>query len=222
MGGYPSAERVRAVLLPDYLEGLIPAEALTVDPAATLLAAGFEDVAAVLSAAVVPVRIKGSGYRVLSHRDYMGALIHLGLERDALGDILPMGDDEAVVLTGATMAAFLEDNLSHVASDAVRATRLPADTPLTYERRLEPIHDTVASPRLDCVVAALCNLSRDRAQAAVRGGLVELDYETVESCDLTVEPPATISVRGCGKFAVREIGGETRKGRLRLSAGKYM
>lgn len=222
VGGYPGAERVRAILLPDYLEGLADPRELSADPVVALAAAGFEEIAAAISGAVVPVRIKGSGYRVLSHRDYLGALLHLGLERDAIGDILPMSDDEAIVLTGVGMAAFLEDNLTHIASDVVRVTRMPTDTPLTYERRLDSIHDTVASPRLDCVVAALCNLSRDRAQTAVRGGLVELDYETVQSCDVEVEPPSTISVRGYGKFAVHEIGGETRKGRLRLSAGKYL
>jgi RNA-binding protein YlmH len=57
---------------------------------------------------------------------------------------------------------------------------------------------------------------------AVRSGIVELDYEAVEDCSATVDAPAVISVRGYGKFAVHSFDGTTRKGRIRLVAGKYI
>ena len=69
---------------------------------------------------------------------------------------------------------------------------------------------------------ALCNLSREKAQMAVKSGIVELDYEAVEDCSATVDAPAVISVRGFGKFAVHAFDGTTRKGRIRLVAGKYV
>ena len=221
-GGYPTAERVRAVILPDYTEGLVDPAALMSDPVAVLSDAGLDDLAETIRGAVCPVLVKGSGFRELSHRDYLGSVLGLGLERDAIGDILIPDSHSAILLTDTRVVDFLTTQLEKVATDTVRVSRLPEGTALTGTRRLQPITDTVASERLDCVVAALCNLSREKAQMAVRSGLVELDYEAVEACDTTVEAPAVISVRGYGKFAVHAFDGTTRKGRIRLSAGKYI
>ena len=221
-GGYPEAERVRVVILPDYTEGLVDPTALGSDPAAALSDAGLDDLAETIRGAVCPVLIKGSGFRELSHRDYLGSVLGLGLERDAIGDILMPDAHSAILLIDARVGDFLTTQMEKVATDTVRVSRLPEGTALTGTRRLQPITDTVASERLDCVVAALCNLSREKAQMAVKSGLVELDYEAVEDCSATVDAPAVISVRGFGKFAVHAFDGTTRKGRIRLAAGKYI
>ena len=221
-GGYPEAERVRVVILPDYTEGLVDPAALTSDPAAALTDAGLDDSAETVRGAVCPVLVKGSGFRELSHRDYLGSVLGLGLERDAIGDILMPDAHSAILLTDTRVGDFLTTQMEKVATDTVRVSRLPEGTALTGTRRLQPITDTVASERLDCVVAALCNLSREKAQMAVKSGLVELDYEAVEDCSATVDAPAVISVRGFGKFAVHSFDGTTRKGRIRLAAGKYI
>ena len=221
-GGYPEAERVRVVILPDYTEGLVDPTALGSDPAAALTDAGLDDLAETIRGAVCPVLVKGSGFRELSHRDYLGSVLGLGLERDAIGDILMPDAHSAILLTDARVGDFLTTQMEKVATDTVRVSRLPEGTALTGTRRLQPITDTVASERLDCVVAALCNLSREKAQMAVKSGLVELDYEVVEDCSATVDAPAVISVRGFGKFAVHAFDGTTRKGRVRLVAGKYI
>lgn len=221
-GGYPGAERVRAILLPDYTEGMISPDSLESNPAAALTEAGLEDLSVAVSEAVCTVCIRGSGFRELGHRDYLGSVLGLGLERDAVGDILVPDTHTAYLVTSARTADYLRTGLEKVATDTVRITDLPATVPLGDCRRLTPITDTVASQRLDCVVAALCNLSREKAQMTVKTGLVELDYEPCEGCDTTVEAPAVITVRGYGKFAVREFDGVTRKGRIRLVAGKYV
>ena len=221
-GGYPEAERVRAVILPDYTEGLADAEALASNPVAALASAGLDELADTIRDAVCPVLVKGSGFRELSHRDYLGSVLRLGLERDAVGDILIPDTHTAILLTDARVGDFLTTALTKVATDTVKVSRLPEGVSLTGTRRLQPVSDTVASERLDCVVAALCNLSREKAQTAVRSGLVELDYEVCEACDTTVEAPATVSVRGFGKYAVHAFDGTTRKGRVRLVAGKYV
>ncbi len=224
-GGYPSAERRRAILLPDYTEGLVDPAALAADPPAALAAAGFSDLADEVREAVCLLSVRGSGYRPLSHRDYLGAILGLGLERDAIGDILVADTDEApaaLILTDRRLSDFLLSDLQKVATDTVRVSRPDPAAVTIPARRTEPVRDTVASERLDCVVAALCNLSREKAQSAIRQGLCELDYEPATDCDRPVAPPATLTVRGYGKFLVEAFDGETRKGRMRLVAGKYV
>ena len=221
-GGYPDAERVRAILLPDYCEGLVDPAALSADPAAALAEAGLDDLSDSLTAAVTPLRVTGSGYRTLSHRDYLGSVMGAGLERDALGDVLVQDEHSAVLICGSRMAEYLLSGLERIGADAVKVARLaPGEAPQAVVRT-QPLSDTVASQRLDCVAASLCNLSRDKAQSAIRAGLCELNYECVQDVDTAVEAPAVLSVRGFGKFRVLSFDGETRKGRIRMRAEKYI
>ncbi len=223
-GGFPSAERRRAIILPDYAEGLFEPQALAADPVGTLVSVGLSDLSDAVRDAVTVLTVRGSGFRALSHRDYLGSVLGLGLDRDAIGDIVVSDADTATayLATDARMADFLCSDLKKVATDAVKVSRYDGTLDALPGRRLSPIRDTVASERLDCVVAALCSLSRDAAQTAIRQGLVELNYEPVEDCARPVDAPAVISVRGTGKFVVEAFDGETRKGRMRLVAGKYV
>lgn len=216
-GGYPSSERACLFLLPEYLLQLLdtPAEETSPDTLEPLLGEALSD-------AVCAVRIRGSGYRELTHRDYLGALLGLGLERDALGDVAVQNSHEAVVFCSRTVARFLSEHLENVASDRVKVFPYRPDESFTDGRRYQPIHDTVASARLDCVVAALTNLSRADAQALIRSGSVDVDFEAEERTDVPLSPPVTLSVRGYGRFLLRSFDGETRKGRLRLFAEKLI
>ena len=211
-GGYACAERACLLLFPDYVT-----EAFEDEP---------DDVAGMLSYVgesdpVCALRIRASGYRKLTHRDYLGSLLSLGLERSVLGD-LAVDETGATLLCLARMQPFLLSHLERIGADAVQIepTVLPPD--FDGGRHYLPVRDTVASARLDCVVAALAGLSREAAQTAVRSGEVELDYECEMRVDRTVEAPSVISVRGVGKFALREIGELTRKGRMRLLADRYV
>ncbi len=217
-GGYGGAERACLFLLPDYLLAALEGERVPEDDDAAVLALLEEEV----GEAVQAVRIKGSGYRVLAHRDYLGSILALGLERDALGDIAVQNEHEAVVFCPRLMLPFLTENLCRIGSDSVHCTPYVPDGSFTDGRKYRPIRDTVASPRLDCVVAALTNLSRDAAQRAVRSGLVEVDFEPEERVDVILTPPATVSVRGYGRFILRSFDGETRKGRLRMCADQMI
>lgn len=212
-GGYEEAERTCLFLLPDYLVQM--REGISDGEMPVLLGE-------VLAERVSAVKIRGSGYRSLNHRDYLGSVLGLGLERDAIGDIAVQSEHEAVLFCSLRIAQFLCENLGKVASDSVRCEPYAVDATFTDGRRYRPISDTVASARLDCVVAALANLSREETKELIQSGLVELEYEVETRTDLTLTPPATLSVRGYGRFIVRAFDGETKKGRLRLRADQLI
>lgn len=211
-GGYDGAERCKLYLLPDYIE--CP-ENDGGDLQSCLSAFGFD-------CEIGALRIRGSGYRALTHRDFLGSLLALGLEREVLGDILVDPDGfGATLLLEKRMLVFLERELMLVANDKVRLTSILLDEITVPERRVQVICDTVASARLDCVIAALCSLSRQRAQETVSRGLVELNFENEDRPDREVVPPAILSVRGFGRYRVLRLEDRTKKGRLRLEAEKY-
>lgn len=216
-GGYPDAERACLFLLPEYLTDCLSQPLASCDHGEVCALLGEE-----LDAAVRAVRISGSGFRTLTHRDFLGSILGLGIERDALGDVAVQDEHSAVVFCPRTLAQFLTESLERVGADAVRVQPYVPDEGFTDGKRYQPISDTVSSARLDCVVAALCNLSRDAAQTAVRTGNVEVDFETAERTDLILAPPVTLSVRGYGRFVLRSFDGQTRKGRLRMRADRLI
>ena len=113
------------MILPDYTEGLVDPAALASDPAAALSDAGLDDLAETIRGAVCPILVKGSGFRELSHRDYLGSVLGLGLERDAIGDILIPDAHSAILLTDTRVGDFLTTQMEKVATDTVRVSRLP-------------------------------------------------------------------------------------------------
>ena len=208
-GGYAEAERTRMILLPPYIaDADEPWRACLIDEAR--------------GEAVVSLEVRGSGYRTLTHRDFLGAVLHLGLKREVIGDICVLDANHAVLFCDPRMAEFLKENLTRVANDAVRIgeSTLPPD--FDGGRRFERLTDTVASPRLDAVVAALCRLSRERAQGLITAEQVELDFEITAKCDREVVAGAVVTVHGFGKYKIRSLGELTKKGRLRLAADRYV
>lgn len=215
-GGYPMAERKRIYLLPDYMEELSCAES------DHELENKISEYGYSLNISLLTVR--GSGYRRLTHRDFLGSALGLGVERAVMGDIVLLDEEgrEAALFCDGAIAEFFLRELTCVANDKVKVSVTDMGKIRLPEKKTQPIHDTVAAPRLDAVVAALCSLSRDKARAAVATGIVELDFETEERPDRTVSSPAIISVRGYGRYKVLSLSDKTRKGRYRLEAEKYV
>ena len=206
-GGYGDAERKRIYVLPDYIErdGDI----------GRVCEYGF-------SLEISALEILPSGYRKLSHRDYLGSILALGIERAVVGDIVVDEDGRAIVFCDSTMESFICNELVRVANDKVKVSKIALECVAVPPRRVAPISDTVASERIDCVVGALCSLSRERAKELVLAGLVEMDYEVEDRPDWAVSDGALISVRGYGKFRVISLCDVTRKGRHRLVAEKFL
>ena len=208
-GGYAAAERARIFFLPPFLAEA-DEETLT-----ACLADAKED-------CLIPLRLQGSGFRELHHKDYLGAVLNLGIERDALGDLCVTDAHTAILFCDRVMARFLTENLTRVANDAVRVTTATLSPDFDGGRKFLPVTDTVASARADGVVAALANLSREKAQALFREGLIEIDYERAEKPDQQLQAPCVIVIRGKGKFILRSLSEQTKKGRIRLLADKYL
>lgn len=207
-GGYRGSERSRIFILPEYIESN-----------------EYEDVLPYLDEEpTVALSIAGSGYRKLSHRDVLGSLLSLGIERDVLGDIAFVDSSGflAVLFCDRVIADYIKAELSRVANDAVKVSIKDIDADFEPYRSFLHISDTVASPRIDSVVAALCSLSREKARAAVVGELVEVDFMSEIRPDRQISAPCTVSVRGFGRFRINSVSDQTRKGRFRLDADKYL
>ncbi len=224
-GGYPDAERRRAFILPEYMSQEVETDSAVTglfpgDLGSSPLPEQYTEAAAF---AITSLRVDGSGYRTLSHRDFLGSILALGIKRAVLGDIIVDSDGAgAVIIADTKIAPFLSSELVRVGSDTVKTYISPLPDGFSGGRRTERITAPVASLRADCVAAALANLSRERAKELIISGAAELNYETITKPDIIVEAGDILTIRGHGKFIIGNIDGTTRRGRLRMCADRYI
>ena len=171
---------------------------------------------------IAALRVRGSGFRDLGHRDFMGGILSLGVDRSVIGDIAVLSSSEARVFVHRKIAPFLVSELTKIGRDAVKTEEIPADPLFLIPRRFEEIAAVVSSPRLDGMVKALTGKSREAAAELVRAGMAEVNYAVVPDVSKELASGDILSVRGWGKCVIGEISGTTKSGRLRIVCRKYV
>lgn len=156
-----------------------------------------------------------------THRDYLGALLGLGLERECIGDILTRADGAVCFVLERTAPVILQE-LTSVGRCIVRCTSTKALQLADWQPQTEQVRINVPSLRLDAVLAALLHTSRAKAAELISRGAVSLCHVPVSQPHTAVQPQDTISVRGSGRFLIEDVDGQSKKGRLWLSARRYV
>lgn len=185
-GGWPDAERVQVCFHPSWAEAEFTAVWLEIRWAAK--------------------------FAHVEHRDLLGSLMALGMDRAFFGDLLMQGD-HAYLLAMPEVAARLPMEWDKAGNTPIRVEMLP-EPPAIEIQRGELLRDTVASLRLDSILAAGMKTSRGRAAEIIRTGAVAVEHMPEERVDRLIEAGQLLSVRGFGRIRLIEVGGRTRKDRL--------
>ena len=196
-GGHEYAERVVLGFFPDYLE-----------PAPEYFP-------------ITPLVLSYRKEDKLTHRDFLGSILGLGLDREKVGDLL-VGDGRCDVLALEEVADFLVFHMEQAGRVKLKCSPLPLD-------RLEPpavetrtIRDTVSSLRLDAVAASGFSLSRGKAADLIASGRVQLNHRECVKPDHAVAQGDVLSCRGLGKCVLTEVGGPSKKGRILIVLERYV
>ena len=155
----------------------------------------------------------------LTHRDYLGAVLGLGLERECLGDILPDAQG-AYLFALRTQAQLILRELTEVGREKAAVSLCEAPPQLAPSEG-ESLSASVASLRLDAVLAALLHKNREDAADLVRGQRVQVNHVLRTEGSAALAEGDLITVRGFGRFLLEKAGDKTRKGRTFISYRKY-
>lgn len=205
-GGFDGAERTVAVFLPDYIEGE--------------LAAHFSAVPEDDPITVIELT-KDKFSPALSHRDYLGALMGLGIRREMTGDII-VSENGCRMAVLSKMAPFILENLGKAGRGTLKG-RILAPSEVGEGTKAAGIPDsfTVSSMRLDSVVKNAFSVSRGVAAEAIEGGIVFVnDIECVKS-DRKIVPGDKIVFRRKGRIIVGDCSGISKKGRIIVNIIKF-
>jgi len=201
-GGFRDSERKLAVFLPDYvIDENYLIENPDVSPIAVLV-------------------IKKDSFSSLNHRDYLGAIMGLGVKREMLGDIA-VTDNGCAVAVIKSVAKYICDNLTSVGRGTVQVSISDDFAPFEKEEKYELKRCYVSSMRVDSVTSAAFSLSRGSASELIRRGEVFLNGIEVTKPDMHVPFSSKLVIHGKGKVIVFEDEGITKKGRQAFRIKKY-
>lgn len=199
-GGYDGAERQVLSFLPDWMDADTWADSEDNPLAAVRCSRHRED--------------------VLTHRDYLGSLMGLGLRRDCIGDIL-VGEHGVDIVVLREIVPFLLTHYEKAGRKRLTVAEIPLSALIVPEEAVNFVRDTVASMRLDAIVASMFRLPRTRAADAVKAGKVFLNQRQCFRPDHEIAVHDRITLRGTGRGEVDEVLGESRKGRVVVSLKRF-
>lgn len=212
-GGYEDADRVVMACLPYYMVDSGGMGAMDSDAFESTTM--FETFLSVIRATVPKNSQASAKGRALIHGDYLGALMGLGVRRSVIGDIL-VREDGADIIVLEDMAEYLKQNLGKAGRAYISTEIVPLPELLIPEKETTTFTDTVASLRLDAVLASAFRISRSRAAEEIKKGLVFVDYLEATKPDMTVDEGARLVIRHMGKARLAEVGRRTRKDRISI------
>lgn len=167
------------------------------------------------------LRIDGGKTRVLTHRDYLGTIMALGITSSKLGDIV-VSDSGAYVFLHRDIAEYAAENLHKIGNQGVSVSLIDDPSSIKVERKYQTLELVCASERLDAVTAAAANISRSESAKLIEGGKVKLNHREICKTSETVNEGDLLSIRGHGRFIIFAFGNETRKKRLHITLKKYI
>jgi len=199
-GGYPGAERQVLVIYPDYY--------------------GEDQVSIPLRA----LEARGNTqFNQVSHRDYLGSLLGLGIKREKVGDILLHGEGNqhfCHMIVLEELKEYIQFNLEKVGRLSISLKEISLEGIKPQEVHYQEGSATVASLRLDAVISQGFKISRADAQTLVSRELITVNWEPIQRAAYHIAPGDIISVRGKGRLEILAIDGNTRSGRIRITYRK--
>ncbi len=195
MGGYPLAERKLAAFYPDE---------------------SFSDFHPIVCLCMEPLNQKFS--EELTHRDYLGSLMNLGIDRSVLGDIV-IGENKAYLFCLDKIADYIQKELVRIRHTPIMVSVKPFEEDIDLKR--EEISGFVASLRLDAVLSLVTGLSRSKAISYIEEAKVFVNGRLITTNSYNLKEKDVVSVRGVGKFQYQSISGMSKKGRYYIVVDKY-
>ena len=164
---------------------------------------------------------KSKDFKKLSHRDYLGSVMALGLKRNVIGDII-VCEDGADISVSKAVAKYLLSELKQIGRVNVRTEILDIEEIRTSEIKTVPMNFTVASLRLDNIISSAFKISRGKAQEEIRKGMAAVNGADCTKTDYMVKLDDKVSLRHYGKVMMSEIGGTNKKDRIHVIVEKFI
>lgn len=194
-GGYETAERKRCLIFPDYYT------------------AAQDDFEITMFEIVYPVK-----FITLSHGKVLGTLVGTGMKRELFGDIISDGE-RWQIFVAKEVASYLQLQIIKMGNVSVRLEESSYTQMLVPKDGWSFEKETVSSLRLDTVISAVFNISRQRSKQLIESGKIKVNWTEILRPDFMLDLLDIVSIRGFGRIQLQGIEGKTKKEKIRLNLG---
>lgn len=197
-GGYSEAERVRAMIAPDYY--VFQPEEM----------------------GLVFFRVKGeTKFDSIHHQDYMGSLLNIGIKREKFGDIL-LSERDRQFIVAEEVADYVQMEFKQIAHTKVNVEKIDRKEIIAPLVQYQIFAVYVSSLRADNVVSQVFHLSRSKVTEMIKKNQLKVNWKIVNEADYPLHNGDMVSFRGYGRFKFLDEEGSTKKGRFRIKIGKLI
>ena len=197
-GGLEDAERKSIIIFPEYMT----IETIEENP-------------------IKALKIEGNfKFNSINHRDYLGAIMGLGIKREVVGDIF-ITESSATVMLHMEMLDFFIYNLKQIGKESVEVSEISLEY---IERPVEEYDDirlTISSLRLDTLISGVCKISRNKSAILINQSKVKVNFRPIENISFEINEGDVLSIRKFGRIRVLESLGENKKGKQVLRVRVY-
>jgi len=162
-----------------------------------------------------------SKFSNINHKDYLGAIMSLGIKREKLGDLI-IQDEICYAPVCSDISGYIVNNLNKIKNCPCVVDEYDYTLINLPERKFEEKIIISTSFRLDGMISAICNVSRNSSTQLIATGKILVNYYQCLKKDKIIKNNDTLTIRGYGKFKVKEIIGSTQKGRLKVVINQYI
>lgn len=186
-GGLKKAERKCIYIYPEYLHS--------------------DDIKSSITSIKLEGKLEG-----LTHKDYLGAVMGLGITREKIGDIL-LYDYHTIIIVKNEIKDYIILNYEKVRDTPIILTEIDLNGMVYPESNYIELRKFVSSMRLDAFISAAYNLSRSESMKTIKSGHVKVNWEKIDKTDKLIEIRDVVSIRGKGRIILYEVEGISKKGR---------
>ncbi len=171
---------------------------------------------------ITTIRIRNrSKFKKLSHKDYLGSIMSLGIDRNKTGDIF-VYEDFADVVVNSDIADYIIYNIDLIGHNKIETEKIKLEDTLFKEQEHVILNITSSSMRLDGIVKHLANKSREEAANMVRGGFVKVNFREEDKTSQEVKDGDMISISKFGRFKISKLSGVTKSGKYKIEVKHYV
>lgn len=196
-GGYEGAQRAVLVFLPDWMD----AEQAPFEANLTYL--------------------RGKHREEITHRDVLGSLMGMGIERERIGDIL-IGDGHCDLIVSQSVGDYLSQSWVSAGREKLTVSVISQEELHIPEQKVQIVKDTVMSLRLDAVASSGFATPRAKMTTLIQGGKAQVNWKECTKAEKLLQPGDVVSVRGLGKMKLTQVGGLSKKGRTGIVIERYV
>lgn len=162
-----------------------------------------------------------SKFKKLNHKDYLGSLMSLGIDRNKTGDIY-VYDDYADIVLHSDISDYILYNLDKIGHNKIEIEKIKVDDVNYKEQEHIILNITSSSMRIDNIVKHITNKSRETASDMVRVGNVKVNFQVIDKIAAEIKENDMISISRYGRFKISKLSGLTKSGKYKIEIKHYI